>query len=486
MLEYPVRDRHLCAIFAPVDMLERIPPEPLGDAEIYFHRLRLNFAVCRVLMTCHCIYRHQPNRLGVWGFVSCGFLVQYDYYCLSMVVNSLTICGDEMRGYIPNIVPRASMVYGKHWEIRVGRITVDGQRTSGEHTFYSRDPSLHRETAILDQVRVFPAAESLASINSPSLIVKVSWMQAVDEPGTPWVSKELYDLCRISRVLAPLLKNAGFNIVLPWVLAGGPAAATLNGVTRDISADHLYTAEESPFVSAFGLVRFPITRRQLVLTAITPYAEPLSLIGSATELYCVLTHALVTIHEISRLCDRAIYKITTETIWIVRDQESGTVQSMLLDCEIPNVDQTLPQLKLIRDEMLAFATVSTILQKTTPRCVKETYESLLYVVCWLATFGVNQEDQIEISWIRHESNISTGHFPILVWICGDRLPMSLSKTAQLSSFDVFTADILDHFAYVNWDDHKRSGYILLRNLAIHIFQTFIQTDFMNPYGSFLF
>ncbi|KAJ1945965.1 hypothetical protein GGF37_001428, partial [Kickxella alabastrina] len=412
MLEYPVRDstfmvdrtlglrplehglRNITdppfysAIFAPVDMLERIPPEPLGDAEIYFHRLRLNFAVCRVLMSCHCIYRHQPNRLGVWGFVSCGFLVQvchvgifglfvtrilnifneYDYYCLSMVVNSLTICGDEMRGYIPNIVPRASMVYGKHWEIRVGRITVDGQRTSGEHTFYSRDPSLHRETAILDQVRVFPAAESLASINSPSLIVKVSWMQAVDEPGTPWVSKELYDLCRISRVLAPLLKNAGFNIVLPWVLAGGPAAATLNGVTRDISADHLYTAEESPFVSAFGLVRFPITRRQLVLTAITPYAEPLSLIGSATELYCVLTHALVTIHEISRLCDRAIYKITIETIWIVRDQESGTVQSMLLDCEIPNVDQTLPQLKLIRDEMLAFATVSTILQKTTPRC----------------------------------------------------------------------------------------------------------------------
>ncbi|KAJ1841027.1 hypothetical protein LPJ70_004387, partial [Coemansia sp. RSA 2708] len=128
--------------------------------------------------------------------------------------------------------------------------------------------------------------------------------------------------------------------------------------------------------------------------AMTPIGEPLSSVRSVPEL-------IVVLHDVMR-CHAALYDecqilhrdISDNNILIVRPK-SGGIHGMLIDFDCA-VDKSVTK-RFTRPECsgsLPYMNVGNLERLPIPRTQLDDWESVIYLICWLGAFGINDESRI--------------------------------------------------------------------------------------------
>ncbi|KAJ2379909.1 hypothetical protein GGI05_006484, partial [Coemansia sp. RSA 2603] len=173
------------------------------------------------------------------------------------------------------------------------------------------------------------------------------------------------------------------------------------------------------------------------------------------ELIIVLAEAMRFHSSLVKDCNILHRDISTNNILVVRDNGdgSGTPRGLLIDFDFAiKVDNKERKARAERSGTLPYMSIANLLNLDCERTALDDWESLLYIVCWLATIGINSKDRDAIDL--------TTHRPIFQWNNGLSKDIAVTKRLQMDSFNSFRDVIVKHF---------EEKYILLPELAAGLY-----------------
>ncbi|KAJ1993672.1 hypothetical protein GGI25_001563 [Coemansia spiralis] len=191
--------------------------------------------------------------------------------------------------------------------------------------------------------------------------------------------------------------------------------------------------------------------------AMSPVGEPLETVRSVRELLVVLRDAMECHFAIFTKCGILYRDISNNNILVVRDG-SGDVHGLLIDFDCA-IDSSLigSNRRPERTGTLPFMRVANLENLPFERTMLDDWESLLYLVCWLCSYGIN--DTVPL---RNDAY----KLPILKWSVGhDVLDIANAKRYHLSTMDNFSDFITDNF------NTPQSGYYFLQAMAEELHST---------------
>ncbi|KAJ1677479.1 hypothetical protein EV182_006087, partial [Spiromyces aspiralis] len=199
-----------------------------------------------------------------------------------------------------------------------------------------------------------------------------------------------------------------------------------------------------------------------------PVGEPLRLVKSVPELIIVLRDAMQCHGAILSECGILHRDISTNNILVVRP-ESGHVRGMLIDfdCAVDMKDSEGET----RTEMTGtppFMSVLNLEDSPGERTALDDWESLLYVICWLGTYGINEHTRRKEDGGSDDSKLK--ELFIRRWRYGSFANIASDKRSHLDTHQAFEANILAGFNSA-LKDHE-----LLMDLASELRATLIDRE----------
>ncbi|KAJ2676274.1 hypothetical protein GGI25_003661, partial [Coemansia spiralis] len=170
--------------------------------------------------------------------------------------------------------------------------------------------------------------------------------------------------------------------------------------------------------------------------AMTPIGQRLRKVDSVAELVIVLNDAMVCHDAINKRCGILHRDISANNILVVREKDKP-VRGMLIDfdCAIVESDKSA-SIRPERTGTLPFMSIANLERMDIQRTVLDDWESLLYLVCWLATFGIKSDNDREDESVR---------LPISSWSSDSPSITAQAKRNHLASAESFRGNILKHF-----------------------------------------
>ncbi|KAJ1860933.1 hypothetical protein LPJ78_005615 [Coemansia sp. RSA 989] len=95
--------------------------------------------------------------------------------------------------------------------------------------------------------------------------------------------------------------------------------------------------------------------------------------------------------------------------------------------------------------------IANVEDMTEDRTALDDWESLLYVICWLATFGIKSSNRIAV--------IENSEYPITSWSAGTATAIALAKRTHMDNIKSLGNNITNKF---------QGRYKLLKNLAANL------------------
>ncbi|KAJ2538014.1 hypothetical protein GGF49_006146, partial [Coemansia sp. RSA 1853] len=359
------------------------------------------------------LFGTQPNRRFAWGLTVCATTVRACIFVHDKVLSSeamdvstsdgrrvfvelltnWSMCESWRLGYDPTIRFDAGL---KHWEIDVcdsetqltrsyicASICCSAYSTFGRHT---RCFVAHEKTA---------GPVSASNQDSSMVLIKDSWAQATG-PDSDAVCDEVAYLREIRDALAddcalegtyPRLEAGG---VVQIKYAGGVADDNTQLMLKDIGED---TRAKVP----------ARIHRRIVMS---PVGNPLQRVESADELIVVVGDVMAAHSAIAKQCGLLHRDLSVNNIMFHRDKDG--VRGMLIDfnnaCRITDMQTAEWQ---DRTGMLPFMSIGDLELSNVKRTILDDWESLIYILCWLGTVGINQTDQ--------GPNVTVRDLPIGKW-----------------------------------------------------------------------
>ncbi|KAJ1834488.1 hypothetical protein LPJ63_001901 [Coemansia sp. RSA 2711] len=377
------------------------------------------------------VYYCQPDRRFIWGLVCCGSKINVcifsNYRAFASPAIDMTdkagrselvrllvgwsLCDNDRLGYDDTIV----------WDsdLQCYEISVPCANRSGESVLYYASTLIAHAGRLFERhCRCFLATSSRpgAPVTEdsplvPDCVIKDTWMErdrqlsegvldmesnCSEGSGSSCWPPEEFDLGSLTerseigilrKIDARLKCRADLNGRYPrildggWVFLGSDTQLVLDS-TRLILGD-LDSAQQS---------RTPFCVHMRY--AMTPIGEPLGNVRSVPEL-------IVILHDVMR-CHAALYNecrilhrdISDSNILIVRPK-SGGVHGMLIDYDYA-IDVSAPR-QLARPEQIGtvpFISIGNLERLPIPRTQLDDWESVIYLICWLGVFGINDESRI--------------------------------------------------------------------------------------------
>ncbi|KAJ1680187.1 hypothetical protein EV182_000512, partial [Spiromyces aspiralis] len=170
-----------------------------------------------------------------------------------------------------------------------------------------------------------------------------------------------------------------------------------------------------------------------------PVGRPLRFVKSVPELIIVLRDAMKCHSAIFNECGILHRDISTNNILVVRP-ESGHVRAMLIDFDCA-VDMEGSEGEA-RTEVMGtppFMSVLNLEDSSVKRTALDDWESLLYMVCWLDTYGINEHTR------RREDGGKPEKLTIREWRYGSFDEIASKKRMYLDTDRVFRRAILAGF-----------------------------------------
>ncbi|KAJ2823594.1 hypothetical protein IWW50_003710 [Coemansia erecta] len=219
------------------------------------------------------------------------------------------------------------------------------------------------------------------------VVIKDAWSPAT-MPLDQDTRNEINMLRTVHKKLAKI--DSQLDHLYPELVVGGHVMFQRGGNVVEDTTDEI--------LGPFGLKRegklehlhFRAHRRLIM----TPYGQHISTVKNEEELIIVLAEAMrchTSLHEVCHILHR---DVSTNNILVVRNEGTGEVRGLLIDLDFAvMVDDKDRTARPARSGTLPFMSIPNILNMDTRRTTLDDWESLLYVLCWLGTFGICVDDR---------------------------------------------------------------------------------------------
>ncbi|KAJ2548788.1 hypothetical protein IWW35_004036, partial [Coemansia sp. RSA 1878] len=343
------------------------------------------------------LYATQPNRQFAWGLTVCGTIVRaclfvYDKVLSSKDINvsthdgrsvfvkllvSWSMCKNRQLGYDPTI--RYSDL--KNWEI-----DVYDSETQMTRLYVCESIRCNPHSTFGRHTRCFVAyekpADSMSANNEdmPKVLIKDAWAQTLGPDGH--VCDEVAYLREIRNTLAD---DHTLDNMYPRLHAGGVVQIKCSdGVVDDTTQYILMHIDTNTQAKVPARVH-----KRLV---ISPVGEPIHDLKSIDELIVVVGDVMAAHSAIVKRCGLLHRDLSDNNIMFCRNADG--VKGMLIDfdnaCRVTDV-QNMEQPGCVGT--LPFMSIGNLEHSKVKQTVLDDWESLVYILCWIGTFGINQADQ---------------------------------------------------------------------------------------------
>ncbi|KAJ1675385.1 hypothetical protein EV182_001372 [Spiromyces aspiralis] len=452
-----------------IGLVEVSPDGTLAKSPSYYELFAVIEAKCSVskgnrafeqlLMYTRQLYASQHDRRFAWGVVVCGSHVRVCLLGPNKAVFASTVmdvatgpgrktfveflvncsfCDIDQLGLDPTMTYLEDI---KCWKIECP--TEDG----GEIPSY-----VYSDKVIVAADRLFGRHTRcfLGSLDMPAegselkhdVVVKDSWSHAAD--------KRCDEVKSLRKIRDALSGKEGIDFEYPRLLHGG-CVKLWTGAT-DSDGKPVFIADDTDYLYR-GLLITTTTgndggsggpapvwpsreHRRIVIGSV---GESLRSLKSVPELIIVLRDAMKCHSVILSECGILHRDISTNNILVVRP-ESGLVRGMLIDFDCA-VD-TEGSEGDARTEVIGthpFMSVLNLQNSPGKRTALDDWESLLYMVCWLGTYGINKHTR------RKEDGGKPEKFFIREWRYGSFDEIASKKRMYLDTDRVFRRAILTGF-----------------------------------------
>ncbi|KAJ1680396.1 Pre-mRNA-splicing factor 38A [Spiromyces aspiralis] len=416
-----------------------------------------NRAFEQLLVYTRQVYALQHDRRFAWGVAVCGSSVRV---CLlgpneavfaSKVMDVATkpgreafveflvncsFCDTDQLGLDP------TMTYLEDIECWKIECPTDGEKgkEKGPKYVYSDKVIMVADRLFGRHTRCF-----LGSLDMPAegsklkhdVVVKDSWSHAV--------GKHRDEVKLLRKISAGLGHKKNIDFEYPRLLCGGRVKVPPTGIVDD--TDYLY--RDLPITTITGddggnndgssgpAPKWPSREHRRIV--MQPVGKPLRFVESVPELIIVLRDVMRCHGTILNECGILHRDISTNNILVVRP-ESGLVRGMLIDfdCAVDMKDRKgEAQTKMTGTP--PFMSVLNLENSPVKRTALDDWESLLYVICWLGTYGINEHTR------REEDDSKLKELEIRGWRYGSFAKIASGKRNHLSLHEAFRRNILTGF-----------------------------------------
>ncbi|KAJ2554057.1 hypothetical protein EV175_002723, partial [Coemansia sp. RSA 1933] len=399
------------------------------------------------------LYANQHNRRFVWGFTVCGshvracVLTSDNIFAsrimdvsmgegrqefVSLLVN-MSYCAEDQLGYDPTI-------------------RLDDKGTIDEIDVYDEDTDrmvpykFVAMTAIATRcfgrhTRCYlckKAASAQPDVNSSAddgyVVVKSAWAYSTRaEDGSDKAEDARNEALLMRRIAKGLEGNDSVDGKYAKLIHGGTVRFDKDGATEEDNTDTAFGAVFSPGPEE-KQPEFRIYQR----LAMTPWCRPLQNVANADQLIVAVADVMEAHTAIFKEC-RILHRDISLNNMMFRDLDDGSVGGVLIDFDcakdLNNAEwKTRPE----RTGTFPYMSINNLEEDShVERTQLDDWESLIYVLCWLGTTGINDKDG--------KAYNSKKRLPINAWQHDDPELVAESKRDKLASENAFADDILDRF-----------------------------------------
>ncbi|KAJ2804884.1 hypothetical protein H4R20_002322, partial [Coemansia guatemalensis] len=391
------------------------------------------------------IYYNQPDRRFAWGLICCGSTVNaciFDNYkvyaspdidvtsaagrrefvrllvgwslcrrqqlgydetiqymeelnCYRIMVPRLDIPEEATPYYSNMIIKGADRLFGRHCRCFLATDKIPSDRVTEERPIDANVVIKDSWSLYSDAVDVPEESDDGEADSEGDVAADMANMHLRDEPSTTWpdieslpaansdhASTARSEVAMLRRIKERLEEQSDLDGLYPSIIDGGwlyqptHAAPELDCTQLIIGELCAEQQQKAPFCLH---VRY----------AMTPVGEPFQTISSIREL-------IVILHDVMR-CHAAIYRrcgimhrdISVNNIMVVQTDDGPRGLLIDFDCAFDSSVARSP-VRPERTGTLPFMSIGNLSKSPLPHNVLDDWESLLYLICWTGTFGIQE------------------------------------------------------------------------------------------------
>ncbi|KAJ2027921.1 hypothetical protein IWW57_002397, partial [Coemansia sp. S610] len=321
--------------------------------------------------TCHEVYAHVFGLDDVWASKVIDVSGAEGRQTLISLLVNWSLCSVDRLGFDPSI----RYVHGgdPHLEIDIHEVDANTGQVE-KRTFYSKRCMVAAESFIGRRARYFAASADPNQLDDPAVLIKDVWVSSSSDSASDMRESLVLNLLHsefggsseFSDSFVPLIHAGSVYIGHGDTLVEDTTTLAFAGLTGN-SPVRLHRRTLRPWV---GNPMSEATDQNQVVVAITDAMEALN----AMYVKCNIVHG----------------NISDQAIWLKKAADG--IKGMLAELDYAflagdNVTELL--------ELMALQFIHSLENPEITRMRLDDRETILYLVCWLGTFGINHEQRAE-------------------------------------------------------------------------------------------
>ncbi|KAJ2561551.1 hypothetical protein IW140_006561, partial [Coemansia sp. RSA 1813] len=412
------------------------------------------------------IYANQDHRRFAWGLTMCGTKVRGCLFHHDGVRATSTMdiaspggrerlvallvhwsfCNFTRLGYDTNM---RRLKEENAWEIRCPDHDNDGKRNS--FTSYITTRTILNASSLFGRHTRCYIARRKDDTSGTEVVLKDSWSLPRDLKKQSAILT-VPDEARNLQLIKEKFASETLNFSYPQVVTSSRAKLSVGGkyIIDDTLA--IYEYDDGDEEQMYRV-------RSLIVT--TPVGGFIKRVEHQGELVLVLSDAMECHNTILERCGLLHRDISVNNILVIPNDGDDSlrrpVKGLLIDYDHAiSVDQDSTG-NGTRSGTLPYMSIHNLEGAPGKRSALDDWESLLYLICWLGTFGINSKDRANINKKKPAE--------IEKWRRGTMQDIAECKRRQMNSMDTFSVSILAGF---------QEEYNLLKLLATDIYTALFQ------------
>ncbi|KAJ2686518.1 hypothetical protein GGH99_003464, partial [Coemansia sp. RSA 1285] len=408
------------------------------------------------------IYANQDRRRYAWGLTMCGTLVRcclfhHDGIRASSAMDISTpnglkkfvtllvhwsFCGSERLGYDPTMA----------WNRKTHKLEItctsqddknNGRGRSSEAVTYEVIKPIMSASALFGRHTRCYLARRKGGRGKNKVVLKDSWSLPRDlaingtfssdlmDEERSYIAADAPDEARNLRLISEKLAGMELDFLYPKAESSGDVILS-EGIADNTHAIFSFDNDEKE------KKLFRVHRRIVM----SPVGHYLNTVHNEEELVLAVADAMECHNAILTKCRLLHRDISVNNILVVREFKERSVRrpvrGLLIDFDHAISIDKESSGYATRSGTLPFMSIHNLMGHDSKRTALDDWESLLYLICWQATFGINNADRKDVKADRIVAEI-------LKWRDGDMVDIANEKRKQLHSLDTFESTILVGF-----------------------------------------
>ncbi|KAJ2562155.1 hypothetical protein IW140_006471 [Coemansia sp. RSA 1813] len=430
------------------------------------------------------IYANQHDRRFVWGLTVCDSTFRICLLGQNRILSSgsidvttpdgrkalakwlvnMSLCERDRLGYDPTLYYNGEE---NRWEIKVH------DDATGEFKVYEIISCMRISDRVCGRhTRCFRCKETEASgdvdehgkaAKPREILVKRAWAIAAQNSD----DKSRDEVSLLREINNTLKDNKDLEGKYPTLLAGGVVRITdENGEMFDDTVKTAFAELSEETLRDVG------SRTQKGM-AMTPIGQDIRRCKSADELIIAAADVMEVHSAIRKQCNILHRDISINNILINRNGPGGGACGMLIDfdCALRIDDTTDHKARSEMTGTFPFMSINNLEASDVIRTELDDWESIIYVLCWLGTFGVNADD--EKAHERPDNDFDS--LNIEKWRIGTGKAVAKAKRIDMDTNKLFVSNIVSQII-------KNPSYFHLKHLAVSLRGRLFDNTRVSPKG----